>query len=224
MASRRRCERKPAEITVKGKLKRVAGRSRVLFGAAAGDAQRRDQDAQGSPPGDRVPGQIVPNRQVAGSPGHQWRGPAHGVGSALGSSPTRSSNGSCWPGLANVTRVFLNVGAGPLTQPLSKFFVRRALRMADYASFRDEESRALVRQIGFGGRSQVVRDSVYSLESPVLEGSRGCRGRDRRLVGLAPMPYCDPRVFPEKDQAVYDEFIGKLGLFGVMARQPRVTR
>jgi polysaccharide pyruvyl transferase WcaK-like protein len=28
------------------------------------------------------------------------------------------------------------------------------------------------------------------------------------------MPYCDPRVFPEKDQAVYDGFIQKLGLFG----------
>src|SRR5262245_25973947 len=46
--------------------------------------------------------------------------------------------------LARVRCMFLNVGAGPLTRPLSKFFVRRALRFADYAAFRDEQSRTLV--------------------------------------------------------------------------------
>ena len=36
---------------------------------------------------------------------------------------------------AGVRCMFLNVGAGPLTHPLSKFFVTRALRAADYVSF-----------------------------------------------------------------------------------------
>jgi polysaccharide pyruvyl transferase WcaK-like protein len=115
--------------------------------------------------------------------------------------------------LANVRCLFLNVGAGPLTHPLSKFFVRRALLFADYASFRDEHSRALVHQVGFTGRSQVFPDSVYSLDIPALNVCNGSPRRGKGLVGIAPMPYCDPRVFPEKDQLVYDGFIRKLGLF-----------
>ena len=114
---------------------------------------------------------------------------------------------------ANVRCVFLNVGAGPLTHRVSKFFVRRALSFADYASFRDEESRTLVHQIGFRGRSRVFPDSAYSLELPAPNRSSRTRRRGRPIVGIAPMPYCDPRVFHEKDQLVYDRLIRKLGLF-----------
>jgi polysaccharide pyruvyl transferase WcaK-like protein len=115
--------------------------------------------------------------------------------------------------LAHVRCVFLNVGAGPLTHPLSKFLVRQALFSSDYASFRDEESRTLVRQIGFTGRSQVFPDSVYSLDLPALDGANRIGRRGKPIVGIAPMPYCDPRAFPEKDQLVYDRFIRELGLF-----------
>ena len=110
--------------------------------------------------------------------------------------------------------MFLNVGAGRLTQPLSQLFVRQALRSADYVSFRDEQSRNLARQIGFRGEGRVFPDSAYGLEIslPSVAG-RHCES-GKGTVGLAPMPYCDPRTFPEKDQAVYDSFIQKFGLFG----------
>src|SRR5262249_6589122 len=116
--------------------------------------------------------------------------------------------------LAKVRRVFLNVGAGPLTTPLSKFFVRHALQLADYASFRDEESRTLACHIGFTGRSRVFPDSVYSLTRPQPRWPRPYCGQGKASVGLAPMPYCDPRAFPEKNQAVYDALVEKLGRFG----------
>src|SRR5215472_5977822 len=64
---------------------------------------------------------------------------------------------------AGVRCMFLNVGAGPLTQPLSKFFVTRALLAADYVSLRDNESQALVCKIGFTSESRVCPDSVYGL-------------------------------------------------------------
>ena len=59
-----------------------------------------------------------------------------------------------WIVLAKLSRVkcyFINVGAGPLKHPLSKYFVTRALHLADYASFRDAKSRALAQEIGFTG-------------------------------------------------------------------------
>jgi polysaccharide pyruvyl transferase WcaK-like protein len=122
-----------------------------------------------------------------------------------------------WVLLARCVRVrcvFLNLGAGPLNHPLSKFFVTRALLAADYVSFRDKESRALAYEIGFTGESRVCPDSVYSLE--VTSPSLSSLGeREQSVVGVAPMPYCDPRVYPaEKDQVVYDEVIRKLAGFG----------
>jgi polysaccharide pyruvyl transferase WcaK-like protein len=110
--------------------------------------------------------------------------------------------------------LFLNVGAGPLTHPLSKFFVARALLIADYVSLRDDKSRALVYKIGFTGESRVCPDSVYGLE--VATPNDSPERRAQPLVGFAPMPYpdLDPRAFPaEKDQIVYDEFIRKLAIF-----------
>ncbi len=48
---------------------------------------------------------------------------------------------------------FVNVGAGPLKRPLSKFFITRALALANYVSFRDQKSRELAQDIGFEGEA-----------------------------------------------------------------------
>jgi polysaccharide pyruvyl transferase WcaK-like protein len=109
----------------------------------------------------------------------------------------------------------LNVGAGPLTQPLSKFFVRRALLAADYVSLRDNKSQALVQKIGFTGESRVCPDSAYGLEVAAVRGSARETG-SQSIVGLAPMDYSDPDpggYQAEKDQIVYDAFIRKLAGF-----------
>jgi polysaccharide pyruvyl transferase WcaK-like protein len=114
---------------------------------------------------------------------------------------------------AGVRCMFLNVGAGPLTQPLSKFFARRALLSADYVSFRDDKSQALVHEIGFTGESRVCPDNVYGLEVATTNGIPLER-RSQPIVGFAPMPYPDPLGYPtEKDQIAYNAFIGKLASF-----------
>jgi polysaccharide pyruvyl transferase WcaK-like protein len=114
---------------------------------------------------------------------------------------------------ARVKCLFLNVGAGPLTGGLSKTFVTRALQMADYVSFRDSRSLMLAREIGFRGEAQVFPDSVYSLTAPSPSVSLSGK-RAKSVVGIAPMPYCDPRVDPaEKNQTVYEDLICKLSIF-----------
>jgi polysaccharide pyruvyl transferase WcaK-like protein len=116
---------------------------------------------------------------------------------------------------AAVKCIFLNVGAGPLTRPFSKFFVTRALMAADYVSFRDEKSQALAYEIGFTGESHVCPDSVYGLEGTTPNGSQVGK-RAQAIVGFAPMPYPDPDpsgYSAGKDQIVYDQFIRKLANF-----------
>ncbi len=108
---------------------------------------------------------------------------------------------------------FINVGAGPLRHPLGKWFIKRALFLADYVSFRDDQSRTLVEGIGYRAESKVCPDSVYGLELPVVITRRNCR-IGASIVGIAPMAYCDPRVYWDKNQSVYEGLIQELAAFG----------
>ncbi len=114
--------------------------------------------------------------------------------------------------LAGARCCFLNVGAGPLQNPLSRRFIRYALRLSDYTSFRDHKSQALVRECGFSGPSEVLPDNVYALDLSAMPVE--AKQADRSVVAICPMIYCDPRVYWEKDQEVYDGFIGKLAELG----------
>ena len=120
--------------------------------------------------------------------------------------------------LATVRCIFVNIGAGPLTRPLSKWFARRALRLANYVSFRDQRSRALVLAIGLVCAGEVFPDTVYSIDvdasdvevtAPITRRP----GMQPMVVGIAPMPYHDPRASFEKDQAAYDRYIALMGDF-----------
>jgi polysaccharide pyruvyl transferase WcaK-like protein len=116
--------------------------------------------------------------------------------------------------LSHTKCYFVNVGAGPLDYPLSKWFIKRALLLADYISFRDGKSKMLIREIGFRNRTQVVADSVYGLNIPGANITRSHVGRGGGLtIGIAPMAYCDPRRYWHKDKAVYECFIRKLAEF-----------
>ena len=119
-----------------------------------------------------------------------------------------------WVLLAKSARVkclFLNVGAGPLSHPLSKFFARRALSLADYVSFRDDQSRTLVSQIGFKGSGPVFPDCAYGREVSAL--STGAPS-GQLIVGIAPMPYWGPRgETSERNRFVYEGFIDSFATF-----------
>src|SRR5262249_45569894 len=109
---------------------------------------------------------------------------------------------------------FLNVGAGPLQRPLSRRFIRYALRLAHYVAFRDEPSRALARDAGYSGSASVMPDSVYSFDRLPVRTRDEVPG-ERPVVGLAPMAYCDPRRYYLQDSAAYQLLLDKLASFGV---------
>ena len=99
---------------------------------------------------------------------------------------------------------------------VNKFFVSQALLAADYVSFRDEKSRALVYEIGFTGESRVRPDSAYDLDIAMTNGSPG-ETRAQPLVGFAPMPYPDPDPSAEKINCIR-EFHPEACKFCVVAR------
>jgi polysaccharide pyruvyl transferase WcaK-like protein len=135
-----------------------------------------------------------------------WRGPW--------SHPYTIFKFSLLAALARKQLYFLNVGAGPLKQPLSRFFVRCAVQLADYRSFRDDDSRDLVRSLGVKSTMHVFPDPAYALEvGDHLKGTR--RNSSMPVVGLNPIGFCDSRIWPRKDDSVYREYLEKVTRFSV---------
>lgn len=106
---------------------------------------------------------------------------------------------------AGASYLMLSVGTGSLS-PLSARLVRRALSFADYRSFRDERSRELVGDPSLTRDDLVVPDLAYAYP---LRSSAGPKVAGL-TVGISPMAYADPRVWPKKDQNRYRHHVDTL--------------
>src|SRR5262249_40343568 len=99
----------------------------------------------------------------------------------------------------------------------------RALHAANYVSFRDEPSQALVRSIGFPGESGVFPDNVYSLNlSPAIACGTG---RNRKpVVGISPLAYPSRSFHIAEHKVAYDAVMAKFAAFtsSLMQRGYRV--
>jgi polysaccharide pyruvyl transferase WcaK-like protein len=108
----------------------------------------------------------------------------------------------------------LNVGAGPLNHRLSRLFAKCAVQLADYRSFRDDESQKLLRSLGVKAETHVYPDLVYALEIEELLKSAPPVS-SIPVVGINPIGFCDPRSWSRKDGAVYQEYLKKMACFSM---------
>jgi polysaccharide pyruvyl transferase WcaK-like protein len=137
----------------------------------------------------------------SGQLGELWRGPW--------SHPYTIFKFSLLAKLAHKKLYFLNCGAGPLEHPLSQFFARWALHVADYRSFRDHDSEELVRSLGVKAKTHVYPDPAYALEVEDLLKSAQ-HSSSTPVIGLNPIGFCDPRIWPRQDDSVYQEYLEKI--------------
>jgi polysaccharide pyruvyl transferase WcaK-like protein len=132
-----------------------------------------------------------------------------------------------WSLIAKVARakcIFLNNGAGPLDASLSRWFIRRALAMADYVSLRDRASDELVRKIGFQGKIKVIADNAWGLRLPDGIARRRCKPKKELVIGIAPMAYGDASRHWVDDNLGYRHLIDSLAEFSaeVLRRGHRI--
>lgn len=114
---------------------------------------------------------------------------------------------------AHAKCVFLNSGAGPLDAPLSRWFVRRTLGMADYVSVRDRASGELLRKVGFSGAMKVAADAVWNLRLPERAKKPPVAARTECVIGIAPMAYGDSSRHWLDDKQIYRDLIANLAAF-----------
>src|ERR1700675_1519025 len=85
--------------------------------------------------------------------------------------------------------LFVSVGAGPIRHPISKLFVKAALRLADYRSYRDIFSKSYVEGMGVAAEGDVVYpDLAFSLPAGMLPNTRAL-DRRKTVVGIGLITY-----------------------------------
>jgi polysaccharide pyruvyl transferase WcaK-like protein len=93
--------------------------------------------------------------------------------------------------LRKVNFLVLSNGAGPITEPLSKFFFKQALSSASYRSYRDEDSKQYVaRVLDFQVKDDpVYPDLAHSLDLTRYQTHAQPRKDRRTMVGIALIPH-----------------------------------
>jgi polysaccharide pyruvyl transferase WcaK-like protein len=120
-----------------------------------------------------------------------------------------------WSVLARLARTkvaFLSVGAGPINSPLSRWFVRGALSLARYRSYRDAISSRLVQGFGVPGDHPVAPDLVYGLRMAAAPARRDDTP-SQLVVGANPVPFYDGRYWSADRPEIYWHYVQTLAAF-----------
>lgn len=105
----------------------------------------------------------------------------------------------------------VSVGAGPIRYRLSKLFLRRALALVDYRSYRDVFSQRLAQSIGVATDNGVFPDLAFSL--PLPEKSPEPTARSARRIAIGPIGFMKPDFWPEENPDQYEAYASKLVVF-----------
>jgi polysaccharide pyruvyl transferase WcaK-like protein len=120
-----------------------------------------------------------------------------------------------WGVLSRANRVpflFVSVGKSPLKLHLSRFFIETALRLSQYRSYRDPESKQDVKTLLDNSQDPVYPDLAFSYPLSARSASIDfeLEGGRQLTIGVSPIAYCDPRVWPHRDQRRYTAYVNKM--------------
>ncbi|MGC1361437.1 MAG: polysaccharide pyruvyl transferase family protein [Silvibacterium sp.] len=131
-----------------------------------------------------------------------------------------------WSIIARLCRcklLFVSVGAGPIRHPLSRCFVKAALALAHYRSYRDGFSKNYLEGIGFDAKDDCVYpDLVYSLPRSMVSGNHD-RNHQGAVIGVGLMNYHDRLARPGTDETIYRDYVSKLAAFVIQLLEHRFT-
>jgi polysaccharide pyruvyl transferase WcaK-like protein len=105
--------------------------------------------------------------------------------------------------------IFLSVGTCSLGSRLSTLFIRYALRLATYRSYRDQTSKKLLEHMSFTRKDAVYPDLAFSyVNRKVMHRDGGRNGG--QVVGVSPIAYLSQYSWPKEDLSVYRRYLNNL--------------
>ncbi len=131
-----------------------------------------------------------------------------------------------WSIIAKLRRcklLFVSVGVGPLSKPLSKLFVKTALALADYRSYRDDFSKEYLESLHFDTKGDnVCPDLAFSLPKTMIPSSQ-CHDGHATVIGVGIITYSQRRANLGNDESAYRNYIEKLSAFVTWLLEQRYT-
>jgi polysaccharide pyruvyl transferase WcaK-like protein len=108
---------------------------------------------------------------------------------------------------------FVAVGAGPIHGAPARYFIWRALKVADYRSFRDAFSRSQLGSAGMDTREDpIVPDLAFSLPEPLFRAAPG-PAPDRPVIGVGVFDYYGPHPDRHDSEAFHQAYLEKMADF-----------
>lgn len=108
-----------------------------------------------------------------------------------------------------VKYIFLSVGTCALESKLSTFFIKQALRLAHYRSYRDNTSKELLNRIGFTHSDFVYPDLAFSYINCGMR-DRQLASSDGKVVGISPIAYHSGCGWFKNDIAAYEQYLNTI--------------
>ena len=121
-----------------------------------------------------------------------------------------------WSLIARMCRckvLFVSVGAGPIYSALGRYFLKSALSLANFRSYRDNASLKYLKSIGFSTNSdRIYPDLVFSLPESMIPHEADRKG-NRSIVGLGLMPYAGKYSVANPSDSTYQKYLASLVTF-----------
>lgn len=121
-----------------------------------------------------------------------------------------------WSVIATLRRckvAYVSVGAGPIDRHLSRWFIKRALSLATFRSYRDFSAREYLIGIGFPAKNDpVYPDLVFNMPLPESI-SRGHGKKSRRRVAIGIMSYLGKSGPDKRDHGFDERYLEKVVAF-----------
>lgn len=115
------------------------------------------------------------------------------------------------------TRIYyVSVGAGPLVNPVNRWLMLSAARLATWRSYRDQGSKTFMARQGVDtSRDPIFPDIAFKLPAPVTRSAPG--PGEAMCVGLGVMTYRGWRAKGERSEAIYRRYLDTLSEFAEWA-------
>lgn len=118
--------------------------------------------------------------------------------------------------LGGVDVVFLSVGVGPIVNRLNRFLMLKALRLADYRSYRETAAEEYLKDVGFDTNGDFIYpDLVFSLNrnSLIEKKETIAFSTSKQTVGLGLINYYGWKHDEGAGEPIYQVYISKLKRF-----------
>lgn len=115
--------------------------------------------------------------------------------------------------LAGIPCAIPSVGTGRAKSKTGRWLMSAALRMSEYRSYRDKNSKAVAAGLQRrAANDSIVPDLAFTIPASEFQPNKKMRAlaQGRKVIAISPIAYAKPGNWPQQDRAAYDRYAGEM--------------